>query len=52
VLIYSLQLLTLIEPGEQLINDKKYSEGVSYFSKLIGINIELLITYFRKLKYL
>jgi len=35
VLIYSLQLLTLIEPGEQLINDKKYSEGVSYFSKLI-----------------
>ncbi|KAL6600127.1 hypothetical protein U3516DRAFT_762236, partial [Neocallimastix sp. 'constans'] len=28
-------LKRLIEPGEQLINDKKYSEGVDYFTKLI-----------------
>ncbi|ORX48424.1 DnaJ-domain-containing protein [Piromyces finnis] len=29
------RLFKLVEPGEQLINDKRYDEGVSYFSKLI-----------------
>jgi len=43
--ILSLQLLRLIEPGEKLINDKKYIEGVSYFTKLIGKLFNWLIKY-------
>ncbi|ORX75074.1 DnaJ-domain-containing protein [Anaeromyces robustus] len=34
-ILKSLQILRLIEPGEKLVNDGKYSEAVSFFTKLI-----------------